>query len=454
MTTLGELARCFEGAVPAVVATAAADGTPNVTYLSRVRAVDPERVALSNQFFSKTARNLAENPRASLLLIDPTTFQQFRLALTYERTDRRGPVFEQLREDVDVAAALQGMQGVFKLRAADVYRVLDIEEVRTGVHARGETFDALDGESVATDPDLAILAGLAARIGRCPDLDTVVDATLAGLADLGYEHSILLLVDESGRELYTLGSHGYPTGGVGSEVRLGEGVLGAAAERCQPIRLGNVVQLARYSQSVRRSYEEQGALDAGTTIPLPGLPDAQSQVAVPAMSLGELVGVLAVESTRPVAYGPGDEAGLTLLASIVAAAVEAERSGESAASARTPALVQAVSGPSTEPTHVRFFASDGSTFVDGDYLIRGVAGRLLWSLLEQHERDGRVDFTNREVRLDPALELPEFKDNLETRLILLKRRLDERGASVRIEKTGRGRFRLVVDGPVSLERRD
>ncbi len=100
---------------------------------------------------------------------------------------------------------------------------------------------------------------------------------------------------------------------------------------------------------------------------------------------------------------------------------------------------------------MRYFPVDGSTFLDGDYLIRGVAGRILWSLLEQYVAHGRVDFTNKEIRLDSRLELPGFRDNLDTRLILLKRRLDERAAPIRLEKTGRGRFRLVVEGDVRLE---
>jgi adenylate cyclase len=100
---------------------------------------------------------------------------------------------------------------------------------------------------------------------------------------------------------------------------------------------------------------------------------------------------------------------------------------------------------------VRFFAVDGSTFLGGDYLIKGVAGRILWSLLRHYNAERRVEFTNKEVRLDPSLELPEFRDNLDSRLILLKRRLDERDAPIRIEKTGRGRFRLLVEGTLRLD---
>ena len=127
--SLHEISCCFEGIIPAVIATASTDGTPNVTHLTRVHLVDDERVALSNQFFSKTVRNLAENPSACVLLIDPINFDEYRLVLRYERTEKRGPVFERLHRDVEAVAALTGMQGIFKLRSADIYRVVELDRV-------------------------------------------------------------------------------------------------------------------------------------------------------------------------------------------------------------------------------------------------------------------------------------------------------------------------------------
>ena len=75
----------------------------------------------------------------------------------------------------------------------------------------------------------------------------------------------------------------------------------------------------------------------------------------------------------------------------------------------------------------------------------------MWGkLLADHVRDGRTEFTNRELRVDPNIRLPDLSDNLEARLILLHRRLAERSGALLLEKTGRGRFRLCVNRPVQL----
>lgn len=445
--SLASLNLCFEGAVPAVVATASADGTPNVTYLSRVRMVDADHVALSNQFLSKTARNLAENPRASMLMIDPTTYDEYRLQLVYERTERRGELFRLLSDDVDAVAAETRMEDVFKLRSADVYRVLEVVLMPSPL---GRPLTA----TTSTGRGPAGMAELTTRISRCTDLDTLVSVTVDGLAELlGFEHNLLLLVDESGRRLFTIASHGFADQGVGSEVAVGEGMIGMAAARGVAMRIGNMRQVRRYSRAVRQSYEQTGEVGPGLEVALPGLVDVTSRLAVPGLAMGQLVAVLVAETDAPAVYTPEDEALLTAVASVVANAVEASR-------AQTGDPVDAVpSGGGSPPAHrpegtrVRFFAVDGSTFLDDEYLIKGVAGRVLWALLGHYEREGRTEFTNKEVRLDPSLELPDFRDNLESRLILLKRRLVERDAPIRIEKTGRGRFRLLVDGPLVLEER-
>lgn len=303
------------------------------------------------------------------------------------------------------------------------------------------------------------LAELGRRLTRCPDIDTLVGCALAGLAELfGYEHSLLLLLDEGCTRLYTIASQGYDTQGIGSEVRLGEGIVGMAGARVEPMRVGNLGRLLAYARTVRRSYEAEGGAAPGNEIALPGLPDAESQLAVPAVVLGQLVGVLAVESRERIAFSADDEDVLSIVAALVASAIEIDLAGERESEGAledvpvvAPTPTPTPASPRPETTRVRFFAVDGSTFLDDEYLIKGVAGRILFALLSRHERDGRTEFTNKELRLDPSLELPPFRDNLESRLILLKRRLDERDAPVRIEKAGRGRVRIVVGAALHLE---
>ena len=454
--SMRDLRRCFDGRIPAVIATSSAAGEPNITYLSAVHAVDEERVALSNQFMSKTARNLAENPRATLLLLDPVTYCEYQLRLRYERTDRRGPLFERLRDEVDKVAALSGMQDVFRLRSADICRVEEIELVRD----LGPPADA--GSTRHRAALLAAAGDLGSRLSRCADLETLLDVALQGMDELlGYRHASVMLLDEEGTRLFTVASHGFPAEGVGSEVEVGDGVAGAAAQRCGPVREGSLWQMKKYSRSVRRAFEAEGTVGPGIDVPLPALEDAQSQLAVPAMARGELVGVVVVSSPISVAFDDDDESVLTLIATLIAQMVDIDRrsAGEDAVGA-ADTMVAAATGPLVEPKpansecHVRFFTVDGSVFIDGSHLIRGVAGRILWSIVNRYTQTGQTEFTNKELRLDRSLELPGFRDNLDTRLLMLKRRLDERDAPIRLVRLGRGLHKLECAPALRLESHD
>jgi hypothetical protein len=212
-------------------------------------------------------------------------------------------------------------------------------------------------------------------------------------------------------------------------------------------------QLLRYGRAVRGRVEVAG--DASTLtaeIPLPGLPDAESQLALPLVLEDRLLGVLAIESRNPLACAEWHEAFLSVLANQIAIGIDrlSEAEEEPAPAEPCPAPAPAA-GPARSFV---YYGNDDCVFVDGEYLVRNVPAKILWKLLNEHARTGRREFTNRELRLDPSLGLPAVKDNLESRLILLKKRLEERAAGVRIVPVRRGRFALEVTGALALEERE
>lgn len=100
---------------------------------------------------------------------------------------------------------------------------------------------------------------------------------------------------------------------------------------------------------------------------------------------------------------------------------------------------------------VTYYHHDSSVFFDSKYVTRAVPGRILWKLLTEIVQSNRYAFTNRELRHDPGLRLPEVRDNLETRLLLLRRVLEAKFPHVRICRTGRGHFRVELDKRLELQ---
>lgn len=110
----------------------------------------------------------------------------------------------------------------------------------------------------------------------------------------------------------------------------------------------------------------------------------------------------------------------------------------------------ATTGPTQKPIAVRVHRFDDSVFVDDRYVIKGVAGRLLVYLIERAIAEGRTTFTNREMRRATELRLPDFKDNLESRLLLLARRLEDKAFPIRLLRHGRGIMGLHVEGEPAI----
>ncbi len=439
--TLAEIRLYLEGVIPAVMATCDADGTPNVAYISQVFYVDERHVALSFQFFNRTRENILANPLATVLLIHPQTGAMLRLHLRYRCTQTEGPVFEGMKAQLAGIASHSGMAGVFELRGSDLYEVLRIEPVAghplPPPPARGHVQAAVRRGSE--------------RMARCSTLDALLQTALEAVREaMQVEHAMLLLHDGSSPRLYTVASSGYATSGVGSEIELGDGIIGVAASACTPVRINHVNNAYLYHlamrQRVRQDAPEQ-ALD--TDIPYPGLAEPHSQLAVPLVAAGRLRGVVFAESLQDMHFGYEAEDALVVLAGQLAASIGLLEDTEAADEAEDDTLPQPLH-EAGEALTLRHFALNDSIFVGDDYLIKGVAGAILWKLVREHQQQGRTEFSNRELRLDPSIGLPEVADNLEARLLLLTRRLDEHGPHIRIQKTGRGRFRLVVQRPLVL----
>src|SRR5205823_5590225 len=295
---------------------------------------------------------------------------------------------------------------------------------------------------------LPLLDEFIRRLSVCVDYADAVRVGLEALDDLfGFGYSVLLTADERGDRLFAVASNGYVSSGVGAEVPIGYGPVGIAAQRRRVVCVPSVTRSRSMNAAIQDSIRRSGGEPSAVEIELPGLERVQSAAAIPLLAHGELTGVLYLESERQGDFGPGKERLLRILGGQLAAALavlEADR-GESGADDSAPATA-----PQGEPLAIAYYQADDSVFVDDAYVVKGVPGRILWKLLREHTADGRISFTNRELRLDERLGLPAGNDNLEARLLVLRKRLAALECGVTLDRVDRGLLSLTVSAPLVI----
>ena len=203
----------------------------------------------------------------------------------------------------------------------------DHQGLREQIARNQATIDRLNQDLAKRTNDVRIIQQISSEITSTLDLDEVLEIVLRAMERvLGFEHSMLLLAESGGDSLMVAATRGYAQPRTDVRVRIGEGVIGVVAERRTPMRIGNIGASLRYLEAVRARMQAVGQAPVGSGLAgLPGLPNAQSQLALPLIVKDRLVGVLAVESLRPNAFDELDEVLLHIVGNQAATAIDNAR---------------------------------------------------------------------------------------------------------------------------------
>lgn len=149
---------------------------------------------------------------------------------------------------------------------------------------------------------LAVLTEISREINSTLNLDEVL-ASAAGQVKrlIDFEIFAVLLTDDSANNLYFRFAIGHRTEVVEHwRIPLGDGIIGSAASTGQAVRVGDVLRDPRY---------------------LPAVDAVRSELAVPLIARGRVIGVMDIESRQPDYFTPAQQNILTLVASRIGTAI-------------------------------------------------------------------------------------------------------------------------------------
>ena len=200
-------------------------------------------------------------------------------------------------------------------------------EIKQQIAENQQIIDRLNRELARKSNEVRIIQQISSEITSTLDLERILETILSAMDRiLGFQHTMILLKEQSADKLKVAAGRGYDNTTVGAEVAFGHGVVGVVAERKKMMRVGNIGASVSYLMAVRANLKESGQADLSDTIAkLPSLPHVESQLAMPLLVKDRLIGVLVVESQKPNAFDELDEILLSIIANQAATAIDNAR---------------------------------------------------------------------------------------------------------------------------------
>ncbi|MHC1631975.1 MAG: pyridoxamine 5'-phosphate oxidase family protein [Methanotrichaceae archaeon] len=110
------------------IATATADGKPNVVYIGTLKILDDETLALADNFFKKTEANLEQNPWVSIVCWDKEVRKSFQI--------KGKAIFHDEGEIYDnMVTHVHKLNDKIKMRRAVTIKIEEIYDAQSGPNA-------------------------------------------------------------------------------------------------------------------------------------------------------------------------------------------------------------------------------------------------------------------------------------------------------------------------------
>ena len=171
--------------------------------------------------------------------------------------------------------------------------------------------------------EFQVLQRVSAELNSTLELDEIYDAALRTMGELfEFHHANILVLEPAADTLIVVASRGYENQAIGGRVRVGTGVIGIVAQRRKMLHVSNLGQQRAYAAAQRQQMMKAGrAAELADAVAVPGLPNAESQFAIPLLVRDELIGVFSIESPVQRTFAEHDRALLSIIANHIASAI-------------------------------------------------------------------------------------------------------------------------------------